>query len=214
MRLDALAVDYDRTLTPPDDIHPVPAALDALARARRAGVRVVVVSGRALGFLEARLGHLADAIVAENGAILRGPDGRVRQLAAPLALGDAGIALERGTVIASAAVEDEARLRAALDRAGVEADLVRNRDRVMALPRGVSKASGVLAALEALGVDASRVVALGDGENDAVLFQAVGRGVAVANAAPELLRVADEVTRAPGGDGVAEWLLAHVEVAA
>lgn len=167
------------------------------------------MSGRDLAFLRRELGDVADALVAENGCFLDHA-GDARRLG-PLvdlrgALASLGVPLEVGEALVSADLRHAARLRAALQEAGVEADLIPNRDRVMALPRGVDKALGVVEALATLGVDPKRAAAAGDGENDIALLRAVGYGVAVANAVDELKSVADHVTDEAGGDGVASWI--------
>ena len=50
------------------------------------------------------------------------------------------------------------------------------------LPAGSSKARGVSALLDSLGVDPSNVMAVGDGENDLEMFDLVGTPVAMGNA--------------------------------
>lgn len=74
----------------------------------------------------------------------------------------------------------------------------------MILPSGVNKATGLAAALAELGIDADRVVGVGDGENDHSLLGACGFGVAVANAVPALQKRADLVTRGARGQGIIE----------
>ena len=206
----ALCTDYDRTLTDLD-LHLVPRALEALRRARVAGKRIVVVSGRDLPFLVREVGDVADAIVAENGCFLLRPGEVAKRLGPDVdlhgALSCLDIPLEHGRALVSADVEHAPLLRETLAKAGVEADLVPNRDRVMALPRGVDKATGVLAALASLGIDPARAAAAGDGENDVPLLRSVGYGIAVANAVDELKEVADHVTPEVGGHGVAAWVL-------
>lgn len=205
----ALAVDFDRTLTD-ESLRLVPRALDALARARKHGARIVVVSGRDAAFLAREVGSHADAIVAENGCFLIHGARPARRLGPtidiPAALASLAIPWERGLAHASAALEHEQELRDALTRAGIDADLVRNRDRVMALPRGVDKALGTLAALETLGISPQRAAAAGDGENDVAMLRAVGYGIAVANAVPELKAIARHVCARAGGDGLADWI--------
>lgn len=71
---------------------------------------------------------------------------------------------------------------------------------------GVSKASGLATVCAELGVDASEVVAFGDMPNDLPMLAWAGLGVAVANAHPEVLAAADEVTASNDDDGVAEVL--------
>jgi hypothetical protein len=68
---------------------------------------------------------------------------------------------------------------------------------------GVSKASGLARLCEELGVAAAGVVAFGDMPNDLPMLRFAGHGVAVANAHPEVLAEADEVTLSNDEDGVA-----------
>lgn len=67
----------------------------------------------------------------------------------------------------------------------------------------VSKAWGVARLCERLGIEADEVVAFGDAPNDVELLAWAGHGVAVANAVPEAVAVADEVTASNEQDGVA-----------
>ena len=71
---------------------------------------------------------------------------------------------------------------------------------------GVSKASGLATVCAQLGVPAEGVVAFGDMPNDLPMLAWAGTGVAVANAHPEVLAAADEVTASNDDDGVAEYL--------
>ncbi|HEX6075505.1 MAG TPA: HAD family hydrolase [Micromonosporaceae bacterium] len=71
---------------------------------------------------------------------------------------------------------------------------------------GVTKASGLAWLAERAGVHPGQVVAYGDMPNDVPMFAWAGRGVAVANAHPSLLEVADEVTASNDEDGVAVHL--------
>jgi hydroxymethylpyrimidine pyrophosphatase-like HAD family hydrolase len=117
-----------------------------------------------------------------------------------------GIDVEYGSVIASADVRHVPRLRAALLEAGHLADLVQNRDRVMVLPPGITKAVGLLSALTALGIAPEETAAAGDGENDLPMLSAVGYAVAVQNAVGEVKAIAHDITSRPGGEGIADWI--------
>jgi hydroxymethylpyrimidine pyrophosphatase-like HAD family hydrolase len=79
---------------------------------------------------------------------------------------------------------------------------------------GVSKASALAALCAARGIAAEQVVAFGDMPNDLPMLAWAGRGIAVANAHPEVLAAADEVTAANDDAGVAQvlerMLAAHV----
>ncbi len=144
MKLAAIAVDYDGTLTLDGRLSP--AVVDAIGYARQQGIRVILATGR-------RLAHLAndtelamfDAVVAENGAVLDFPaTGRHIRLglAPPAAFLDA--LTERGLsfMTGECVVETEA--------AHALAALVFNRDRMMLLPAGVTKATGLRQAKDAV----------------------------------------------------------------
>jgi Cof subfamily protein (haloacid dehalogenase superfamily) len=68
---------------------------------------------------------------------------------------------------------------------------------------GVHKAAGLAALCEERGIFPEHVVAFGDMPNDLPMLRWAGRGVAVANAHPQVLETADEVTRSNVEDGVA-----------
>jgi Cof subfamily protein (haloacid dehalogenase superfamily) len=70
-------------------------------------------------------------------------------------------------------------------------------------PSGVTKATGLALAAERLGIAAREALAFGDMPNDIPMFDWAGRGIAMANAHPELRAVADEITLSNEDDGVA-----------
>ncbi len=74
------------------------------------------------------------------------------------------------------------------------------------LPKG----SGKVAAIEALahksGIAIEDFVAFGDDNNDIEMLKMCGCGIAVANAVPEVLDIANGVTLSNDEDGVAVWL--------
>ncbi|HVE64678.1 MAG TPA: HAD family hydrolase [Mycobacteriales bacterium] len=69
--------------------------------------------------------------------------------------------------------------------------------------RGVSKATGLAALAAQHGLGARDCVAFGDMPNDLPMLAWAARGVAVANAHPEVLAAADDVTASNDDDGVA-----------
>jgi Cof subfamily protein (haloacid dehalogenase superfamily) len=72
---------------------------------------------------------------------------------------------------------------------------------------GVDKASGLAVVTSELGIDPADVLVFGDMPNDVSMFRWAGwRRVAMANAHPEVLALADEVTASNDDDGVAVWL--------
>jgi len=73
--------------------------------------------------------------------------------------------------------------------------------------KGASKGTGLKRLKKYLGVSTSETAAIGDWYNDRELFEESGVRVAVANAVPEIKRMADIVTeRNNDQDGVAEFL--------
>lgn len=77
---------------------------------------------------------------------------------------------------------------------------------VEVMAAGVDKATGLSRLCSHLGIDRSEVLAFGDGLNDVGMLAWAGRGVAVANADPAVLAIADDVTAAADDDGVASVL--------
>ncbi len=74
-------------------------------------------------------------------------------------------------------------------------------------PPGVDKATGLAVVANSLGVDPAEVLAFGDMPNDIPMLRWAGWGrVAVANAHPAVLALADEVTLSNEEDGVAVYL--------
>jgi Cof subfamily protein (haloacid dehalogenase superfamily) len=68
---------------------------------------------------------------------------------------------------------------------------------------GVTKAYALAALCEEIGIGPHAVLAFGDMPNDIPMLEWAGHGVAVQNAHPDVIAVADEVTDANDGDGVA-----------
>lgn len=71
---------------------------------------------------------------------------------------------------------------------------------------GISKGTGLAELADQLGVSAQESVAFGDMPNDIAMLRWAGHGVAVANAHPDVLAIADEITAAYSEDGVAQVL--------
>jgi hydroxymethylpyrimidine pyrophosphatase-like HAD family hydrolase len=204
----ALACDYDGTIASGDRI--VPAALDALARAREAGLRLILVTGRTFFELTRVCEHLDlfEAVVAENGAVLYQPAvDTIADLAPPppprllAELDRRGIPYQLGRAIIGTARAREAEVREALAAAGVALDLIPNRGALMLLPAGITKGSGVRVGIRELGLSFHDVLALGDAENDLDLFAACGAAGCPASAEAPVRERADWVF--PGADGEA-----------
>jgi hydroxymethylpyrimidine pyrophosphatase-like HAD family hydrolase len=213
MKYDTLATDYDGTLA--HDGRVDAATIDALARARASGVRLVMVTGRVLPDLSTVFPQLDifDRIVAENGAVLLTPaTATLRHLAAsaPPAFVEwllrRDVPLSVGHTIVATFDAYEQEMLAAIRELGLRWDTIANKGSVMALPAGVTKATGLAHALEDLQIESARTVGVGDAENDEALLRACGFGVAVANALPSLKEMAHLVTTGARGTGVVELI--------
>jgi hydroxymethylpyrimidine pyrophosphatase-like HAD family hydrolase len=208
--LKALACDYDGTLASADRI---PAAgRAALARARTAGLRLILVTGRTFFELTRVCDclELFDAVVAENGAVLYYPGSAMIRDQGPTVPGRLlteldrrGIYYQVGRVIVGTARVDEGAVREALAAADVSRDLIYNRAALMLLPAGVSKGSGVQQALRVLGLSPHDVLAVGDAENDLPLFDACGFSACPGDSLASVQKRVDWVFPGAHGDGIA-----------
>lgn len=68
---------------------------------------------------------------------------------------------------------------------------------------GATKADGIAALCEVMGITPQQVMAIGDGENDIAMMHAVGYPVAMGNAKDHIRRAAGRVTESNQNDGVA-----------
>lgn len=75
---------------------------------------------------------------------------------------------------------------------------------------GITKATALAALCDERGIPADRVVAFGDARNDLAMLSWAGIGVAMADAHPSVIAVADEVTGTNADDGVATWIERHL----
>ena len=74
------------------------------------------------------------------------------------------------------------------------------------LPPGENKASGLRRLADYLKIKNSEIIAIGDGDNDAVMLNLAGLGVAVANGTPLCKASADLVIDSNDEDGPARFL--------
>ena len=208
----AFATDYDGTLA--HDGRVDESAIASLEKLKGAGRKLLMVTGRELPDLQAvfpRL-DLFDVVVAENGSLLYFPESREERLVAqapPFELVDVlrqrGVdPLSVGKGIIATWEPNEATVLEAIRDLGLDWQIIFNKGAVMVLPPGVNKATGLKAALDALGLSPLNVVAIGDAENDHAFLTASGASVAVANALDAVKATADLVTLGDHGDGVAE----------
>lgn len=212
MKFGVLALDYDGTIAR-DGI------LDsdvrtAIAEVRARGIVVILVTGRILSDLKQAAGNLqfVDAVVAENGAVLAFPNGHSWLIGHPPPpafldeLRRRAIGFAAGQCIVETDATLAPRILAVIRELELPLVLLFNRSRLMVLPQGLSKATGLRQALIALRLSAHNTVAIGDAENDHDLLAACEIGVAVGWGSPALQRSADEVLRGDGPGAVAPYI--------
>ena len=209
----ALATDYDGTIAH-DGIVDDP-TLAALRRLRDSGRRLVLVTGRELDDLFSTFAHCAlfDRVVAENGALLYDPAAKTTRAIAPppppqllTELAARRVPVSVGHSIVATVEPHEHAVLSAIHALGLEWHVIFNKGSVMALPAGVTKATGLVPALAELGVPHERTVGVGDAENDHAFLRLCGVSVAVANALEAVKAAADLVTDGARGAGVTELI--------
>ena len=215
MKLSVIALDYDGTVTRNDVLDP--SVRDAIAVARIQGITVLLVTGRILDDLRRVAGdlHFVDAVIAENGAIVHFPDRGGTSIIAPPApmafvdeLQRRGIPFRAGQCLVDADANEAPRLLDVIRTLELPLVLVFNAGRVMTLPQGVSKATGLHVALDMLRLSAHNTVAIGDAENDHELLRLAEVGVAVEWASAALRSMADVVLTGGSPSSVASYVRA------
>jgi hydroxymethylpyrimidine pyrophosphatase-like HAD family hydrolase len=212
MRYLALATDYDGTLATNGQASTD--AIAAIARLRESGRRAILVTGRRLEDLSKVLPglNLFDFVVAENGAVVYAPATKeVTLLGEPpptefierLRSLDVN-PIDVGQVVIATWLPNQGAVLQAIRDTGLELLIVFNKSAVMVLPTGINKATGLGHALQKLGLSFHEAVGIGDAENDHSFLTRCECSVAVANAAPSILRLTDFVTKCEAGEGVAE----------
>jgi len=211
MRYLALATDYDGTIARDGIVSQT--TLDALARLGASGRKLILVTGRELDDLLRVFPEYRrfDRIVAENGALLLNPaTGATRLLTEPpperlvAELRQQGVPVSVGRTILATVEPYENQVLAAIRALGLEWHVIFNKGSVMVLPSGITKATGLTAALAEFAIAPEHVVGAGDAENDHAFLNLCGCAVAVANALPALKERADLVTAGIDGAGVTE----------
>jgi hydroxymethylpyrimidine pyrophosphatase-like HAD family hydrolase len=209
MKLFAVAVDFDGTIAFNDRVDP--GIRDAIGELRARGVLVLLVTGRILDDLTRVAGdlHFVDAVIAENGAVLYFPESDHTTVLAPPVpqpfvdqLRERGLSIHAGRSLVDAAAADAPALLDAIRSLELPLVLIFNKGRVMAMPQGVSKGTGLRVALDTLRVSARNTVAIGDAENDHELLRLAEVGAAVPWASPALRTLADVTLPGEGAAAV------------
>jgi hydroxymethylpyrimidine pyrophosphatase-like HAD family hydrolase len=218
MRLSVIALDYDGTVATRDVMSA--AVREVVSTARRSGLLVVLATGRLLEELRRVAGDLRgfDGVVAENGAVLYMPsNGHTTVLAPgiPLAylaeLRRLGVPHQAGYCLVDADANDAPVLLNVIRSLELPLVLQFNGGRVMTVPQGVSKATGLRSLLTALRQSPHNMLAIGDAENDHELLRLAEVGAAVEWGSPALRGAADVIVPGAGPPAVADYLAELVE---
>jgi hypothetical protein len=213
VKLSVIALDYDGTIARNDVLDP--AVRTAIAAARTSGITVLLVTGRMLNDLRRVAGDLdfVDGVIAENGAVIYFPDSGHTSTLAPLVpdgfvneLRRRGIPIGVGRSLVDAEASEAPRLLEVIHALELPLVLIFNGGRVMVLPQGVSKATGLHVALDMLRLSPRNTVAIGDRENDHELLRLAEIGVAVEWGSPALRSAADIVLQGSGPAAVADYV--------
>jgi hydroxymethylpyrimidine pyrophosphatase-like HAD family hydrolase len=214
VKLSVLALDYDGTIARHDQLDP--SVRTAIGAARARGITVVLVTGRILADLRRVVSddlRFVDAVVAENGSIVHFPhSGHTSVLAPPLpdafveALRQKGVTFVEGQCLVDSHSDEAPRILEVVRRLELPLVLLFNRSRLMTLAQGVSKATGLRAALDMLRVSARNTVAVGDAENDHEMLRLAEVAVAVAWGSSSLKLAADLVLDGAGPPAVAPFI--------
>ena len=183
---------------------------------KQTGRQLVLVTGRQRADLESvfpKLG-LCDLAVLENGALLYDPATRSQRALAPRAsdafvdaLRARGVSpLSVGFCIVATRQACEAIVRDVIRDLGLDMDIALNKGALMILPAGVDKASGLRAAIDAIGLRPNSVLGVGDAENDLAFLHVCGCSAAVANALPVVRKEVDVRLPQENGAGVVELI--------
>ena len=212
MKFGVLALDYDGTIARDGALDPDVRA--AIMEVRAGGITAVLVTGRILSDLKLAAGGLefVDAVVAENGAVIEFPNGHsklIGQLPPKMFLDEltrAGIEFRIGQCIVDTNAASAEKVLEIIRRFELPLVLLFNHGKLMVLPQGISKGTGLRAALNALRLSPHNAIGIGDAENDHDLLEACEVGVAVGWGSPALQKKADEVLVGDGPHAVAGYL--------
>jgi len=212
LKFSVLALDYDGTIARDGilDRH----VKDAIVEVRARGIAVIVVTGRILSDLQRVAGdlHFADAVVAENGAVLAFPNGHSWLIGRPPEalfvdeLRRRGVAFTAGQCLLEMDAALAPQILGVIRELELPFVLLFNRSRLMVLPQGISKATGLRHALTVLRLSAHNAIGVGDAENDHDLLAACEIGVAVSWGSPTLQRTADQVIYGGGPSDLAPYI--------
>jgi HAD superfamily hydrolase (TIGR01484 family) len=214
MKYLAFVTDYDGTIAHHSKVPESTVA--ELRKLAASGRKLILCTGREIRFLRPDFPELDlfDLVVAENGATVYNPKtdeetllceppniGFVQALKAqgvePLSVGKA--------IVATWEPHDKTVLNE-IRRQRLNLDVILNKGAVMVLPSGVTKASGLAAALHELGISRHNTVGVGDAENDQAFLKMCEFSAAPSNALLAIKENVNLVMTKDHGQGVEELI--------
>jgi hydroxymethylpyrimidine pyrophosphatase-like HAD family hydrolase len=212
MKFGVLTLDYDGTIARDSKTHATIA--EAIRDARRQGIILVLVTGRILSDLRRVLNgqDLFDVIVAENGAVIEYSNGRIRKLGGPPPrefldeLAQLKVGFDLGDCVVEADAAAAPKILGAIRKLQLPLMLTFNQSRVMVLPQGITKATGLRETLKTLRLSLHNCIGIGDAENDYALLDSCEIGVAVRWGSSSLRKVADEVLEGSWPEAIADYI--------
>lgn len=210
----AAAFDYDGTLARHGTVSS--AVIAMLRKLKASGRRLIMVTGRHLEDLLRIFpeSELFDLLVVENGALLYDPETREeRALTEPanrdlieLMVKVPVEPLAVGRCIIATCEPYHTHTLEAIQTLGLELQVIFNKGAVMVLPSGVNKGTGLMHALDKLGLSPHNVVGAGDAENDHAFLSLCQMSVAPQNSLPSIKDRVDYITDKSHGEGIIELI--------
>lgn len=215
----AIALDIDGTIT--DHTRKVCiSAIEAIRKAEKLGVPIIIVTGNILCFTRAAsiLLGTTGGMVAENGGVILS-QGEMKVLGDIKKAENAYDYLKKQPEIGEKVnrvqfsemrVSEIALFRTISEKIlkntlkGYDVEIYDTKFALHLTDPLVNKGSSLEIVARELGIKPKNIMAAGDSENDIEFLRVAGHKVAVANAADELKDIADYITKKSYGDGVAE----------
>ncbi|MBN2141809.1 HAD-IIB family hydrolase [Candidatus Woesearchaeota archaeon] len=213
----AMVTDLDRTITDEpakQEFDPKDYDRKLLQELKSLNIDLFLATGRSNRYVKKLCAHfdIWKAVISENGAIIYFPKSKETITTNTFYMAKAKRIIKNlnlpgtiiGKVITSSKLEYADLIKERLGPLADKVKFVINVDELMVLPAGVDKGSGVRVAMRYLNIDLDKTILIGDGENDIDMFHNPGFKVALANAHPNLKKLATETTEHPGTLGVRE----------
>ena len=209
MEVELLALDYHGTISgrKSKGLWTVqPEVIEALINARRAGIKIAIVTSGTGRTVPQEIRNLAHILAFENGSVfhyggkiyVEKPDGwdNIRKILLSSQLKPKAV----GKVVIVYGTKVRGELEEILHTHGLfdYVCIVKNINRLIVAPRGYGKGRALKTIKKLLNIK-GKTVAIGDGENDYYLLREADLGVAPANAVDEVKEVANYVCDKPNG---------------